>query len=387
MGLKAALICSLAFFAVTANAQWFDLNPIKAIRFDPSYVYDLPELAGLSSPDIAARVAADIASAGFNTVFLWVYSPVYGAFYNTNYSMSHIEAGIGREDFTRHFLTAAKARGLKVIALFHVNNYQKVWQQRPDWRVKNRKGGNYRPFSDVFPLSAFSPPYQSWLRGLLKDFLVRHPTIDGLEAFEAMVDYSWNDGADYNVSANNTFFRNFPQGRLGDSNWKKLQADALTLLQAIVFQEANLLSKESHVVQTWSATPEGQLMNSKDIADGCAFDFDGVLNLTGISKPKFITIEVMWQQWLAEYGSPYFNFNWVLSAGQQLKARVANRATPIVHIELSEFEGSSGTIVPTDMQFLSDLTNAVSLGLPIDVYDYFQIKSRSLLGRVAEVLH
>jgi len=75
-------ICIALFTFLSLNLAFAQTVPIKGLRFDPGYVYDDPALAGKSIQQIAAIAAQN---AGFNTIFLFAYSPYYGAFYKTTF--------------------------------------------------------------------------------------------------------------------------------------------------------------------------------------------------------------------------------------------------------------------------------------------------------------
>lgn len=81
------LIALLTVFSV--NLALAQTAPVRGLRFDPGYVYDDPQLSGKTVQQIAATAAQNMKNAGFNTIFLFAYSPYYGAYYNTAYSMAY----------------------------------------------------------------------------------------------------------------------------------------------------------------------------------------------------------------------------------------------------------------------------------------------------------
>ena len=351
----------------------------RGLRVDPAYFYSEFQ-SGTPVGTIASQVVSIAKSAGYNSLFVFVYSPVYGAFYKTTYPMVPVEGGFGVANITQALITAAKAQGVKVIAGFPVNNFKSVWDVNPTWRSKTKAGGDYLPMVNVYPLSAWHSSYRAWYRGLIKNFLQLHPQVDGVESVEGQVDYFWNSGADYNSVANNLFTAAFPGSTLGSANWKKHRALGMTGLHGILAEEGHLVGKKAYVVQTWSVNSSGQLLSSASISDGSGFDFDGVINQTGSAKPDFLVAEFMWQQWLAEFGTNVFTPAWTKSAAQQLAAKTAGRITPILHVEISSFAGAKKNVSVTDSEFIATIGAYFGTGMGIDIYDFHQLYTRGLLN-------
>ncbi len=347
-------------------------NPaIKSIRVDPSYFYSL--YPNETPTQIAKKVVTQAKSAQVNTLFLYAYNSYYGAFYPSNYTMTRTEGGLGVSNIFGVVLSEAKAAGLNVIAVMPLNDFRHVWSNKPDWRVKKKNGTDYKPYSTVFLLSAWHPQFRLWLDGFYADFLKKFPTVDGIEAVEPMVDFFWDKSSDYNAASNTEFKKRFPKGTLGDSNWLKFRAQGLTELLGLMAKKTHAANKFSAVVQTWSVAKDGSLYSTASLRDGMGFDFDGILNLSGDAKMDIISGEFMWQQWRSEYGSAVFNPAWTRSAALAFLKYINNRSFPIVHVEISPFSGSAGTVTPT-VTDLSDTLNSVKDIAPgIDIYDYNQL--------------
>lgn len=374
-----------AFAFLSLNFAFAQTAPIRGLRFDPGYVYDDPALAGKSIQQIAAIAAQNVKNAGFNTIFLFAYSPYYGAFYKTTYSMTNVENGLGVGNFTTALINEAHARGIKVIADLPMNNFYKVYQTMPAWRMKKKNGYDYRPYSDLYLLSIFHPDFKNWYRGFVNDFLARHPGIDGIEAFEPTLDFNWNNAADYNPAANAKFYAKYPTGVLGSAQWESIQTNELTAYLGNFFGLALAKGKEAHVVQTWSATSTGSLMPAATLAKGMAFNFLGFNSLPLNQRPTYVQAEFMWSQWKAQYGTSVFNPDWIKSAATSFLTQMGTQKS-IVHTELSEFSGSYGSVRPTSAQFLQELKTLRAMGVNFDVYDYAQVSELNLWSGISQAL-
>jgi hypothetical protein len=385
MRLLTALITFL--FLTQAFAQTATTSaPVRGIRFDPGYVYDDPAFNGKSIQQIAALAAQNAKNAGFNTIFLFAYSSYYGAFYKTTYSMTNVEGTLGVGNFTTALINEAHARGMKVIADLPVNNFYKVWTAMPAWRVKKRTGADYRPYSDLYLLSIFHPDFKAWYAGFVNDFLAKHPGIDGIEAFEPTIDYNWNNGADYNVKANEKFHATYPGGTLGSANWESVQTSEMTKFLGNFFGQALAKGKQAHVVHTWTASSNGALVNANTIAKGMAFNFLQMRTLPITQRPTYVQGEFMWAQWLSEYGTAVFNPDWIKSASAAFFSALGGQQYGIVHTELSEFSGSYGSVTPTGSQFLQELKTLRAMNVNFDVYDYSLISQQNLWSGIAQAL-
>ncbi len=366
--LVALIICSGLF----AQAQTF---AVRGLRVDTSYFYTM--YPALTQTQIANKVVSDAKAAGVNTLFLYAYNSVYGALYPTTYAQTIVESGYGRQNIFKEITTVAKTNGLKVVAVVPVNNFKTVWDANPAWRAKNKAGNDYIPFAGSYMLSAWHPDFRIWLKGFYENLLSLNPDIDGLEAVEPTIDFNWAKDADYNAVANQKFQSLYPAGILGDQSWLNFRAKGMTDLISILNNAASLYSKNSYLVQTWPAKPDGSLFSSAVIKDNIGLDFDGILSLTGTSKLKFLMAELMWQQWAAEYGPAQFPVSWTTQAAKTFISYVNGRSVALIHIEISPFTGAYGSITPTTAEFANTLLAIKDLNTGIDVYDYNQIATRN----------
>ena len=352
---------------------------IKSLRVDPGYFYDL--FPGMSAQQIAWRVVEDAEKARINTLFIYAYNSYWGAYYPTNYPNSLVEEGLGKLDIFGLLLKAAQTKNIAIVAAMPLNDFRPVWEKYPSWRSKNASGGDYRPFTHLHLLSAYHRSFRSWLQGLYQDFLTRYPGVSGIEAVEPMVDYFWNKDADYNSAATLAFRNQFPQGVIGSNSWLKFRAQGLTDLLSIMSIQAHYFGKKSFVVQTWTAAADGTLMAASILRDGFGFDFDGIANLQGTKKIDYLMAEIIWQQWAAEYGRKIFSPQWTRQAANSFLSWLGNRASPLLHVEISDFEGNGGVIEVNSEEFATSLR--VIQDFPaagVDIYDYAQILSSNSWG-------
>lgn len=362
------------------NAHAIGGRKIKGIRLDPGYLYDtIYQKQGLNDTQkLSTFVVDQVVRHGFNTIYFLAYSPDSGAFYPTNYSMTIVEGDFGQNDFLGSLLKAAHLKNISVVAWLPVNNFKQVWLKQKEWREKNKWGMDYRPTADIYLLSPWHNSFRSWYQGFLEDLCTRYPDLDGLEAGEGIVDFNWDGASDYNKYAKARYAASYPKGRIGDENWLRFRAQGLTDLHRLLGLVAHNHKKEAHVVQTWSTVDNerGDLMSSEDIMLGSGFDFDGILNLDiADGRPDYMVGEFMWQQWQDTYENSAFNIAWTEKAANDFVAKVGQRSTPVIHIELSPF----GRSKITNLDFLKTLQHAILPGnIGVDIYDFHQIYSRGL---------
>ncbi len=166
--LTAILFSMLTFLSVQTPAQ--TATPvIKGLRVDPSYFYG--SHPGQTVTSVANDIVSKAKSTGTNTLFLYAYNSVYGAWYPTTYAQSAVEGGYGKANIFKEITTVAKNNGIKVVAVVPVNNFRTVWTNNPAWRVRTKAGADYKPFADVYLLSAHNQDYKNWLKGLYQDLL------------------------------------------------------------------------------------------------------------------------------------------------------------------------------------------------------------------------
>ncbi|WPD21000.1 MAG: hypothetical protein SD837_12400 [Candidatus Electrothrix scaldis] len=357
----------------------------SALRLDPGRLYNVvPEGApGETEVEKVARAARQVVDdairAGFKAIFVIAYSPVHGAYYPTSYEYSKMEQGYGRLGLLQSLIEAA-GNDLEVIASFHVNNFQSVYEQQPDWREKRENQTDYN-YPEKFPLSPYHPAYREWFKGLLVDFLTIHPQIDGLEAFEGYVDYEGPFHADFNEAATHDFQLKHGEAEpLKGAVWKKHRAQGLTELHGILFDVAKEKQKKSFVVQTWTAKPSGELWSINAIRDTFGFDFDEITNL----RPHAVAVQLIWQQW-AHLNRPteIFTPEWTETAGREARALLAipEDVQYLIHVELTDFatEGNINTRwIPVE-EFQRALELALSVADGITVYDYVFLRKAYLM--------
>ncbi|RYZ95701.1 MAG: hypothetical protein EOP11_24525, partial [Proteobacteria bacterium] len=316
---------------------------LSGIRLDPGYIYDMPEYEFLSPAELAEFIVAEIAGGGFNTIFLYAYSPVYGAYYRTFYEATEVNRSLGFESIFPRIAGEAKRRGLSVIAVLPVNDFKQAWGEHPSWRVKNRAGGDYRPDAEHHFLSPAHPEFQAWYAGFLKDFLRLNPEVDGLEAVEPGFDLNWNGSVDFNPEALKQFGVRHPGAPKRGLAWEKFRSAMLTAHLARFFTLAHENLKQAFVVQTWPAKRDGSLVSSDEISQGLGFDWDATLNLPAPGRPDWANGELIFQQWRAKFGGATFTPAWAQAAGRSFAKFVGGRARTILHAEYSSFEGKYGS--------------------------------------------
>lgn len=347
---------------------------LKGLRVDPSYFYQLYPRASVK--EIARTVVNNAKTAHVNTLFLYAYNPGNGAFYPTHYPMTEVEVDLGRNNIFGAIVSEANVQGLRVIAVIPVNDFETVWIQNPSWRSKMPTGSDYKPFPRAFFLSAWHPEFRKWLRGFVQDLVNKFPGLYAVEAVEPMVDCYWKMEADFNEYANREFQRQYPQGILGDANWRKVRAQGMTELLGIMAETVHTKKIKTGIVQVWPAFGDGVLFSSREMRDEVGFDLEQILNLKGPQKIDFIVGELMWQQWLAEYGTPVFTPQWSRAAAQGFLNLINNRTDTIIHVEISPWHGQHSTVVPTLAEFHDSIFAIKDIAPGIDVYDHSQIESR-----------
>ncbi|MBI5148486.1 family 10 glycosylhydrolase [Candidatus Pacearchaeota archaeon] len=359
-----------------ACSQGSSIEIIKGMRFDPSYYYN----KGYSAATLAAKIASDAQTNGVNTIFMYSYNPTYGAFYKTTYQDTAVEGGFGSQDMLKELISAAHAKNIKVVAWLPVNNFKKVWDNHADWREKTKSGTDYKPATDLYLLSPLHDSFQTWYQGFLNDLLTTYPGIDGIEAAEGVIDWTWDWSVDYNPVANQKYLAAYPSGTLGDANWKIFRASGMTKLHQILIQVAHSKSKQAYVVQTWSSKSDGHLMLSSAIRDGSGFDFDGIMNLA--DKPNYIAAELIWQEQASNYNNPtIFTPDWTKQATEEFITNVNKRTNAIVHVELSTF----GAYTPTNAQFQTSLQHALTGTQGADFYDHNLVETKAAWPNVKAV--
>ena len=338
---------------------------------------------GEEPSEISKKVVSKAITGGINTLFVYAYNPVFGASYQTEYPFTRVEEGFGRLNILRFLSIEAKKIGIKVVACVPVNNFKSLWDVKPAWRAKNINGTDYLPAENMYMLSASHPEFRSWLFGFYKDLITRNPYIDGIEIVEPFIDYKWQKESDYNPVANAKFKRLFPLGTLGDENWLKFRADAMTELIILMNTAAHLYNKRSFLVHTWPAAANAKLFSTQDIKDHIGLDIEGILQLKGGLGLDFLSAELIWQQWAAEFGTENFNPRWTQQAAADFISQVNSNTKALVHVEVTPFRSASGKIItPTAEEFSETLLAISEFNVGFDVYDFSQIENGSLWGEL-----
>lgn len=363
--------CALCLLNCETRAQ---SSPLRGLRVDTAYLYAL--YPGLTAAQVSKQVVTQSKASGVNTLFVYAYNSVYGALYPTTYPLTTVEGGYGKLNILKELTATARLNGMKVVAVVPVNNFKTVWESQPGWRAKNKSGADYVPLANTHLLSAWHPDFRIWLEGFYQDLLNRNPDIDGIEAVEPTVDYYWAKESDYNSVATEKFLVKFPGAQLGDQNWLNFRAQGMTDLIRILVSAAGAAKKNSYLVQTWPAKPDGSLFSSQVIKDNIGLDLDGILNLTGKYKLTYLMAELMWQQWAAEHGPTNFPVSWTTQAAQTFIQYVGTKSIPLLHVEMSLFGGLSSNVTPTLAEFRDTLLAIKNLDAGIDVYDYNQVVTK-----------
>lgn len=366
------LFVTVLLFITTVNAEAF--SAIRGLRIDPSYFYYL--YPDLTPKQIAQKVIDRVQEAHVNTIFLYAYNPSNGAFYPTNYPLLEIEPAFGTKNIFGEIYSRAKAEGLQVIASISSNDFSTVWNAKPEWRSKLKDGTDYKPMPQVSLLSAWHPEYRAWFQGFVADLAKRFPGLLAIEAIEPTVDCYWNGEPDFNPEAVKAFYKLYPKGTPGDSNWKIARAKGLTDLLGLMAKTAHSLNLKAGVVQTWPALANGELYTFSHVRDFVGFDLNEILNLSGAQKVDFVVGELLWQQWRAEYGMKVFTPQWTKKAAIHFLKMVGTRSTGIIHVEISPWHGHHSSIEPTLNEFQESLQTLRSVAPHIDVYDFSQLENR-----------
>src|SRR5438132_5385798 len=199
-------------------------QPIRAASVDPAaYLPRFPNAA------VLARVlAARLAQAGVNTMYVNAYNVKYGAYYVTSYRYNG-ESEYGQQDLLGKLIEEAHARGIRVIAALYDHQHRGAWEAQPSWREQTLGGGDYNPPGvDVqYFLSIGDPAVVSWWKGYLRDLLAHYPGLDGIELREPIVNW-WGTTADYNPSVTQAFLAANPNGQLGSPDWVQFRERMLT---------------------------------------------------------------------------------------------------------------------------------------------------------------
>ena len=358
----------------------------RGIRLDPSYFYT--SHSGKSVQEIATDVMTNLSSVGTNTVYLYAYNSIYGAYYPTDYQYTNVEAGYGVMNIFAGLVAEAQKKKIKVIAVMPLNNFKTAWESNSSWRSKTSGGIDYKPFADAYLLSVSKPEFKTWYQGLIQDLVQRHPHISGVEAVEPTLDYSWAGLPDQNQAALDKFNALEPGSAVGSQNWRNFRAQEFTDFIALFNQKVHSLDKETYLVQTWTADSSGNLMDPTTIKNSSGFDFLGIGSLSGASRSDNFICELIWQQWYGEYGNSIFSPDWISAASSSFISKMKTAGSTsklIVHIEISKFAGPYTSIQPSLDQFKQTIQAAKTTPADgVSVYDYQQIRTLNAFNILQE---
>ena len=340
----------------------------RGIRLDPAYFY--ASHPGQSAGQIAQNVVTTLKNAKVNTIYLYGYSSVYGAYYPTTYPHTAVEPGYGAQNIFGAILSQAHLQGLKVVAVMPLNNLKQAWQNNPTWRVKQAGQADYIPASDTYLLSASVIAYKNWYTGFIQDFLQRNPSIDQVEAVEPTLDYFWTGIPDQNADALAAFNLKYSGAAVGSQSWRTFRAQEFLNLIALFNQTVHASNKQTALVQTWTINSSGTLFDSDVIKNNSGFDFIGVATLAGTKKTDHLITELIWQQWFSTIGKIYDN---------TLRA-AGSTSNLIVHVEISTF----GNISPTKAEFARTMAATRLLPNGVSVYDYNQIRTQGAFAELSQ---
>lgn len=357
----------------------------RGIRLDPGYFYD--SHPGQSVDDVARDVINTIKNARGNTIYLYAYNTLHGAFYPTDYAQTTVEPGYGTQNIFGTVTAEAKRQGLKVVAVVPLNNFRSIWQNNPGWRSKQAGGADYVPLADTYLLSASHPDYRAWYAGFLKDLMARNPQIDQVEAVEPTMDYSWNGVPDQNPAALSNFAVQYPGAAVGSQEWLDFRTKEFLSLITLFNQTVHGGGKKTALVHTWTVTADGNLSDATAIKNSTGFDWIAVSKLTGASKTDYLVSEFIWQQWFSTFGTTVFNPDWITNIASQYNNTLKNAGATselIIHVEISNFAGAYNSTRPTNEQFGQTMANTAKLSNSVSVYDFNQIKTLGAFGELSK---
>lgn len=332
--------------------------PIYAVRFDPGYYYN----TGLPVDTLVQRLVTHWEAQGVTTVYYYAYSFAYGARYRTRYAFTQQE-DFGRLDLLRRVIDAAHRRNIKVVAWLYVLRHRGAWEARPEWRSLTADGQPYVQGFDRYFLSPHNPEAVQWWLGFVEDLLRAAPGLDGVDFAEPVVNW-WGAVADHSPAARAAFERAHPDAPVGSDAWRRFRAEALGDVLEASIDVVRRYRKDAHVTMTLPARSDGSLLAPAVLAQHTGFDLDRLLR--GRSRPDYVNVELIYQQWVAEHQAPeVFTPEWTAAAAAEAQRLIGGRARLVVHVELSAFGG----VVPSLPQFARTLRALRGEGVnAIDLY-------------------
>ncbi|MEQ1723227.1 MAG: hypothetical protein ABL930_08615 [Pseudobdellovibrio sp.] len=351
---------------------------IYGVRIDPSYL--TLTHTNNTCDSTAEDIVTNLKKIGVNTIFLYAYSPVYGAYYPTNYNYTKVEPTFGYANIFRNIAFEAKKNGMTVVASIPLNNFKSVWMKMPEWRVKLQDQNDYTPQSEIRLLSASSSAFQEWLKGFIDDLVEQNPEIDIVEAVEPTLDYEWEQKSDFNPAAQERFTNLYPNSPFDKTAWAQFRSDEFTNLIKIFNKQVHKNNRKSGLVHTWPAKNNGNLYSALEVSQNTAFNFKAIALLTEDYKTDHLAVELSWQQWHSQFGNNIFNPNWIELAKNDIQQQLLSepmQSNLILHFELSRFSGDFGSTEPTVLQFNETLELVKKMKYGISIYDYNQMFNRN----------
>ncbi len=337
----AVAVGASASFALTApSVRGTAAVPVRVhgVSIDPAdHLAEHPDAS-----ELARTLVERLSENRIDTVYVNAYNVEYGAYYETTYRLNQ-ESELGRQDFLGKFVSAAHARGIRVVAALYDHQHRGAWETHPEWREKTASGGDYNPpGTDIqYYLSTGNPGATAWWRGFLEDILRRYPDLDGVELREPIVNW-WGTDADYNPAVTAAFRTAHPRATLGDETWRRFRQAMLTRFLKSEIALVHRAGLFVHVTTVATTGTSGSLMPAGYVAHETGFDLDALLR--GRDLPDALKVELIWQQWARLYGRVAFTPEWTGRATLEFLREMRGRAPVIVHVELTDFGRSSITV-------------------------------------------
>jgi hypothetical protein len=354
------LYCSVIAISVafgsgkTAERSWGDPPDIRGIRFDPSYHYNLNQPV----PEYVDSLCRMWQASRINTVYFKAYDPNYGAVYKTSYRYNRM-TDYGKKDFMDVFLRAAHRYGIRFIVWLPVLEHKGAWENRKDWRIKNRGDSDLMPFPNRHFLCARRPEVQEWWLGFIKDILLHYPDVDGVDFAEPAI--VWKD----RVTCACAICRRDLGARGFSPTAIHKRARTFADLLGRSCGSVHAMKKITCVTLIPTSDRKGNLLPLSEQKVMTGLDIDRLLDSS--ARPEWISCEVLWQQWADTYHDPRtFKSSWTQRAVEQARLLIADRARFIAHVELS----SLGAVKVRFEDFDAAMTAAAKGGArSIEFYD------------------
>lgn len=190
------------------------------------------------------------------------------------------------------------------------------------------------------------------IESLVEDLLARVPGLFGVDAAEAA------------------------------AGWRGLEPGAVTRRYASIARIAHAAGAKALVTEPWAAAPDGSLLTQDAVRSGSGLDLEAILSLPAPERPDYFVGELSFQQWRDVHGTSSFTPGWTARAARALVAAIGPRATPVIHVELSDF-GGGAPVVP---DVAEAVRHALSVCRDVDVYDFHQARARRAFDELAVAL-